>query len=59
MKNGAIYEFDAPELGKYDITKSYLIEMSLSYRKCNFKSIKSRLRVSFLILNQLNNQIHK
>lgn len=46
MKDGSVYEFDAPVEGKYDTSKSYLIESNLKCRKYTFKSIKSRLRVT-------------
>lgn len=46
MKNGAVYEFDAPVQGSYDTTKTFLIELTLKCRKYQFKSIKSRLRVT-------------
>ena len=46
MRDGSVYEYEAPTPGQYDTTKSYLIELKLKYRKYQFKSIKSRLRVS-------------
>lgn len=55
MKDGSVYEFDAPVPGKYDTTKTYLIEMKLNVRKYNFKSIKSRLRVFCLICISIEN----
>jgi hypothetical protein len=45
MKDGSVHEYEAPVQGKYDTTKSYLIELSINCRKYKFKSIKSRLRV--------------
>ena len=45
MENGSVYEYEAPVPGKYDTTKSYLIENNVVVRKYMFKSIKSRLRV--------------
>ena len=45
MKDGSVHEYEAPVQGKYDTTKSYLIELSLKCRKYKFKSVKSRLRV--------------
>lgn len=46
MKDGSVYEYEAPIQGKYDTSKSYLIELSLKCRKYKFKSIKSRIRVN-------------
>lgn len=51
MEDGSVFEYEEPVPGKYDTTKTYLIEMSLKCRKYKFKSIKSRLRV--IILFQL------
>ena len=45
MENGSVYEYEAPVMGKYDTTKSYLIDKNLNVKKFTFKSIKSRLRV--------------
>jgi hypothetical protein len=45
MKDGSVYEYDAPEPGTYDVTKTFLIEMKLNCRKFKFGSVKSRLRV--------------
>ena len=45
MKDGSVFEYDAPVLNSYDISKTYLIEMKINCRKYKFKSIKSRLRV--------------
>ena len=54
MEDGSVFEYEEPVQGKYDTTKTYLIEMSLKCRKYKFKSIKSRLRViiyrSFILL---------
>ena len=49
MKSGLVYEFDAPEENKYDITKTFLIENKINCRKFAFTSVKSRLRVSSVI----------
>ena len=49
MQDGSVYEFEEPMAGKYDTTKSYLIESSLKSRKYKFKSIKSKLRVNICL----------
>ncbi len=46
MKDGSVYEYEAPVADSYDTSKTYLIEMKLNFRRYKFKSIKSRLRVS-------------
>ena len=46
MKSGSVYEFDSPNKSLYDTTKTFLIENQLNCRKFEFKSVKSRLRVS-------------
>ena len=46
MKNGMVYEFDAPVAGSYDTSKTFLIEKNVKFRCFTFKSIKSRLRVN-------------
>ena len=51
MQDGSVYEFEEPIAGKYDTTKSYLIESSLKSRKYKFKSIKSKLRVNIYLDN--------
>ena len=53
MENGSVFEYDAPVLGKYDTTKSYLIDSYVNVKKFTFKSIKSRLRVN-LVLFKIN-----
>jgi hypothetical protein len=55
MENGSVYEYDAPVLGKYDTTKSYLIESYVNVKKFTFKSIKSRLRVINHLIRILSN----
>lgn len=54
MADGSVFEYDAPAVGSYDTTKTYLIEMKLNVRKYKFKSIKSRLRVRKLLESQDN-----
>ncbi len=47
MKNGTVHEYEAPQPGKYDTSKSFLIQSNLKFRSFTFRSIKSRLRVGF------------